>query len=171
MKKIVVFGKPAGGKSTFSKNLSVVTGIKLYHLDLIEYLKNGEKVESSKYLEAHNNIIKSDSWIIEGLGSMKSLKSRIMEADTLIYIDLSYKVAYWLVIKRFLKSLFIKPEGWPDGSSVFKGTLNGFKYLRLSPEFWTDEFVKKLEGISSNNILYRLSSIKEQNEFINEHTK
>ena len=41
MKKIAVFGKPGGGKSTLSKELAAATGIELYPLDLIEFQKNG----------------------------------------------------------------------------------------------------------------------------------
>ena len=36
MKRIAVFGKPGGGKSTLSKKISAATGLELYPLDLIE---------------------------------------------------------------------------------------------------------------------------------------
>ena len=59
MNKIAVFGKPGGGKSTLSKRLASATGIKLHALDSIEFKKNGEKIDSKIYEEAHQNILSS----------------------------------------------------------------------------------------------------------------
>ena len=169
MKKIAVFGKPGGGKSTLSKKLAAATGIELYPLDLIEYRKNGERVSHSEYSKAHEKIIHSENWIIDGLGSLDSFWSRIDAADTIVYIDLPYWVHYWWVTKRFIKGVIVKPEGWPDGSSVLKGTLASWKYLRLSPKFWTPELYKKLQEFSINKSLYRINSISELNSFVTKY--
>jgi len=95
MNKVVVFGKqPGGGKSTLSRKLATVTGIKLYALDLIEYRKNGERVSADEYSKKHADLINTDNWIIEGLGTLESFWLRIDAADTLIYVDLPYSVHY-----------------------------------------------------------------------------
>jgi len=78
---------------------------------------------------------------------LSSFNQRLDAADTLVYIDLPYLVSYWLVTKRLLKGLFIKPEGWPEGSSVLKGSLESYKTLKLCPQFWNDDFRQKLERI------------------------
>lgn len=169
MKKIAVFGKPANGKSTLSKELSVATGIKLYPLDSILYLPNGEEVDREEYEAAHESILSSDRWIVEGFGPMNSLKSfnrRLEEADTLIYIDLPYSTTYWLVLKRFLKGLFVKPEGVPEGSSVVKGTLESYKVLKLCPRFWNDDFLQRLEKLSGKKSLHVIQSLDELNSFV-----
>ena len=72
------------------------------------------------------------------MNSLDSFNSRLEEADTLIYIELPYSATYWLVTKRFLKGLVVKPEGWPDGSSILKGTLESYRVLKLCPKFWND---------------------------------
>jgi len=166
MKKVTVFGKPAGGKSTLSRDLSAATGIDLFPLDLIEYEKNGERVEKEIYRRRHTELIASDAWIIEGLGTLQSFWDRIDAADTLIYIDLPYRVHYWWVVKRFLKSPFVKPIGWPKGSSVFKGTIAGFKYLKMSPKFWTPELFERIQLRSANKTIFRITSVKELNNFV-----
>ena len=165
MNKVVVFGKPGGGKSTLSRKLSAKTGIKLYALDLIEYKKNGERVSSEEYSKKHADLIGADNWIIEGLGTLESFWLRIDAADTLIYVDLPYSVHYWWVTKRLLKSFFVKPEGWPEGSSVLKGTLASWKYLRLSPKFWTRELSEKIQYRGKGKDIYRITSVKEINNF------
>lgn len=165
MNKVVVFGKPSGGKSTLSRKLSSEMGIKLCALDLIEYKKNGERVSSEEYSKKHDELISADNWIIEGLGTLDSFWQRIDAADALIYIDLPYSVHYWWVTKRLLKSFFVKPEGWPEGSSVLKGTLAGWKYLRLSPKFWTLELFEKIQSRAKGKKIYRITSVKELNNF------
>lgn len=171
MKKIVVFGKPGSGKSTLSKSLASATEIQLHALDAIEYKKNGDRVDRVAYDEEYENILCSDSWIIDGFGPIESFNKRLDLADTLIYIELPYIVSYWLVTKRFLKGLLIKPEGWPDGSSILKGTLESYKVLRLCPKFWNNSFMQKLEEISANKSLYVIRSVAELNSFVDKNVR
>ena len=77
MKKIAVFGKPGSGKSTFSKNLALATGIKLHALDSIVYKKNADLVDRKTYDEEHGNILYSESWIIDGFGPIESFYKRL----------------------------------------------------------------------------------------------
>ncbi|WP_293268182.1 adenylate kinase [Neptunomonas sp.] len=166
MNKIAVFGKPGGGKSTLSLKLSVAKDIQLCPLDLIEYKQNGERVSLDEYSKMHTELICSDKWIIEGLGTIESFWQRIDAADTLIYVDLPYHVHYWWVTKRLLKSLFVKPEGWPEGCSVLKGTLASWKYLRLSPKFWNNELFEKIQLRANGKEIFRITSIKDINNFV-----
>lgn len=169
MKKVAIFGKPGSGKSTLSKKLAHATGIKLYALDTILYKENGKEVDRQSYTEAHESIISCEAWIIEGFGPMNSLDSfnkRLEEADTLIYIELPYLTTYWLVTKRFFKGLFVKPEGWPDGSSILKGTLESYKVLKLCPKFWNDSFLQRLEKQFANKSLHVVRSVSELNSFV-----
>ncbi|WP_027859849.1 P-loop NTPase family protein [Marinobacterium jannaschii] len=171
MKRVAVFGKPGNGKSTLSKRLASATGIPLHPLDSIVYKKNGEQVDRKIYDEEHEKLLSSERWIIDGFGPVDSFYKRLESADTLIYIDLPYLTSYWLVTKRLLKGLVVKPEGWPDGSSVIKGTLQSFKVLRLCPKFWNDSFMHRLEPISANKSLYVIRSISELDRFIDKHIK
>ncbi len=68
MKKVAVFGKPGSGKSTVSKALAVVSGLPLHQLDSIVYKPNGEFVAREEFDAAHNEILRSESWIIDGFG-------------------------------------------------------------------------------------------------------
>ena len=171
MKKIAVFGKPGSGKSTLSKNLASATGIQLHPLDSIAYKKNGDMVDRKNYDREHGKILSSDSWIIDGFGPIESFSKRLDAADTLIYIELPYIVSYWLVTKRLLKGLVVKPEGWPDGSSILKGTLESYRTLKICPHFWDNGFMKKLEEISTNKSLFVIRSISELNGFVEKNVE
>jgi adenylate kinase family enzyme len=166
MNKIAVFGKPGSGKSTFSKALANATGVPLHQLDSIVYKKNGEQVDRAEYDQAHQSILDTKRWIIDGFGPLGSFNTRLDAADTLIYIDLPYRVSYWFVTKRCLKGAFVKPEGWPEGSSVLKGTLTSYKTLRLCPQFWNDDFSKKLLERSSRQNVHIIKSVKQLNHFV-----
>ncbi|SFM22634.1 adenylate kinase [Marinobacter zhejiangensis] len=166
MRKIAVFGKPGSGKSTLSKALASATGIPLHQLDSIVYKKNGELVDRQSYDEAHGDILSSDSWIIDGFGPIDSFNQRLQAADTLVYIDLPYWTSYWFVTKRLLKGLFVKPEGWPDGSSVLKGTLESYKVLRQCPKFWNGRIIDRLDRLSAEKSVYIVSSVSELDNFV-----
>ena len=169
MKKVAVFGKPGSGKSTISKALALATGIELHQLDSIVYKANGEFVEREVFDLAHDNIINSESWIIDGFGPLGSFNTRLEAADTLVYIDLPYPISYWFVTKRMLKGLFVKPEGWPDGSSVIKGTIQSYKTLKLCPKFWNDDFRLRLELRAKEKEVYIIRSVTELNNFVHQH--
>ncbi|MEZ8312339.1 adenylate kinase [Vibrio splendidus] len=169
MKKVAVFGKPGSGKSTISKALALATGIELHQLDSIVYKANGEFVEREVFDLAHDNIINSESWIIDGFGPLGSFNTRLEAADTLVYIDLPYPISYWFVTKRMLKGLFVKPEGWPDGSSVIKGTIQSYKTLKLCPKFWNDDFRLRLELSAKEKEVHIIRSVSELNNFVRQH--
>lgn len=166
MKKVAVFGKPGSGKSTLSKQLSAATGIPLFQLDSIEYASNGERVARDIYDHQHQAILDQDSWLIDGFGPMASFQQRLAAADTLIYIDLPYPLSYWLVTKRMLKGLWTKPEGWPDGSSVIKGTLTSYKVLKMCPKFYNDAFLQRLTAMTPAKKLHVIRSLKQLNQFV-----
>ncbi|MBN1008852.1 adenylate kinase [Amphritea pacifica] len=169
MKKVAVFGKPGSGKSTLSRALASVTGIPLHPLDSMVYQKNGELVERKLFDEAHERVLSSDRWIVDGFGPLESFYKRLESADTLIYIDLPYRTSYWLVTKRLLKGLMVTPEGWPEGSSVFRGSMQSYKVLRLCPRFWNEAFMGRLETLSAEKTLYVIRSVAELNSFVPEH--
>ncbi|MEG4329003.1 hypothetical protein [Microcoleus sp. herbarium5] len=119
--KVAVLGHAGGGKSTLSKRLSDITGLPLYVLDKIKYRSGGVEVSQEEYKHAHQEILQTDRWIIDGFGCMETVWLRLDEADTLVYVDLPLYVHSWLMTKRMISGYFNPPEGWPDNSPIFKG--------------------------------------------------
>ena len=166
MKRVAVFGKPGSGKSTLSQALAAITGLPLHQLDGLYYDKKGNRVESEAFEAAHDAILSSDAWLVDGFGTLASFNKRLDAADTLIYIDLPYKTSYWLVTKRLFTGFFTRPNGWPEGSSTFKGSWQSYQTLRLCPRFWNSAFSQRLQAMSAHKSVFIIQSLSELNQFV-----
>jgi adenylate kinase family enzyme len=118
MKKVAVFGNAGGGKSTLARRLAELTRLPLHPVDTIKFRAGGGEVPHEKHLEAHAEILSRDERIIDGFGCVASAWTRFSAADTLIYIDLPLFTHYKWVTKRFMRGLFVTPEGWPENSPM-----------------------------------------------------
>lgn len=86
MKKVVVIGSPGAGKSVFSRKLGKVTGLPLYHLDMLYHNKDGTHITREELIEKLSEIFKEDKWIIDG-NYQKTLELRIQQCDTVFLLD------------------------------------------------------------------------------------
>ena len=87
MKRIIVIGCPGAGKSYFSKKLSSITGIPLYHLDLIWHKPDKTTVSRVEFDNKLSLILTFDEWIIDGNYS-RTLETRIAACDSVFLFDL-----------------------------------------------------------------------------------
>lgn len=108
MKKVVIFGMPGAGKSTWSLKLSNNTGIPVYHIDQFFFTNNWKKRPTEDFVRLKQEIMKNDSWILDGNG-LKTLELRYKEADTVILFAYPRWICYWRIVKRlFSKDPAIK---------------------------------------------------------------
>ena len=66
MKRIMVIGCPGSGKSTFSRKLHTITGIPLFHLDMMNWYADRTTVDKAVFRERLSDTIKKSEWIIDG---------------------------------------------------------------------------------------------------------
>ncbi len=91
MKKIMVIGCPGSGKSTFSRELHKITGIPLFHLDMMNWNADRTTVDKEVFRERLSDTIKKSEWIIDGnYGS--TIELRLKECDTVIFLDFPLEV-------------------------------------------------------------------------------
>ena len=91
MKKVIVIGCPGSGKSTFSKALHKITGIELFHLDMMFWNVDKTTVDKSVFIERLLKTIKLSKWIIDG-NYESTMELRMRECDTVIFLDYSLDV-------------------------------------------------------------------------------
>ena len=86
MQRVIIIGCPGSGKSTFGKKLNNVTGLPLYHLDMMYWNKDKTTVGKEIFLDRLQNVLSSHEWIIDGnYGS--TMEMRLKECDTVFFLD------------------------------------------------------------------------------------
>jgi adenylate kinase family enzyme len=118
VRKVAVFGNAGGGKSALARKLAELTRIPLYVVDMMQFRAGGVAVPHEEYLKAHEELLRSDAWIIDGFGGAKCAWERLAAADTLVYIDLPLSTHFLGVTKRLIKGLFVTPRvaRWQPGT-------------------------------------------------------
>jgi adenylate kinase family enzyme len=166
MKKIAVFGNAAGGKSTLARRVAELTRVPLYPLDTIQYKRGGGKVPHEEYLRAHADLLARDRWIIDGFGCAPSSWERFEAADTLIYIDLPLFTHYTWVAKRLVKGLFVNPEGWPEKSPIWRGSLDSYRVVGLCHRHLTPRYRQLVADAASKKQVHHLKSPADMSAFL-----
>jgi adenylate kinase family enzyme len=166
MKRVAVFGNAGAGKSTLARRLAALTRLPLYPLDLIQFKPGGGKVPHEAYLKAHADIVGRDAWIIDGFGCMASAWERFAAADTLIYIDLPLLTHYRWVTKRFVKGLFVTPEGWPEGSPMWSSTIDSYRVVWLCNRHLAPKYRQLVADAAGSKRIHHLRSPAQIRSFL-----
>lgn len=99
MKRVIVIGCPGGGKSTFAKRLSALTGLPLFHLDMLYWKPDKTTVSKAVFRERLSKVLTQDLWIIDGnYGSTMEL--RLQACDTVFFLDYPMSVCLEGVLSR-----------------------------------------------------------------------
>lgn len=127
-KRIMIFGRPGSGKSTFAVALSQYLNLPLYHLDKYFFTFNWVERPYEEFLALQQHIINQDYWIIDG-NSVRSLEMRYAHADLVIYFDRSR----WLCLFRLMKRRLSKDKTIDDRAPHCPEILR----FRLIAYMWT----------------------------------
>ncbi len=149
--RIMIFGRPGSGKSTFSLKLAQKTGISLYHLDKYFYKENWIEHEYEQFLMMQKKIVDQSQWIIDG-NALQSLDIRYSRADLCLY----FNYPRWFCIWRILKRIFKKDSEIDDRAQGCKERIswNLIKYT------WTFEYRK------NNRLINQLEQLKKRNPHV-----
>jgi adenylate kinase family enzyme len=166
MKKVAVFGNAGGGKSTLARRLSAMTGLPLHALDTLQFRAGGAKVPPEEYAQAHADILRRSEWIIDGYGCPATLWERLSAADTLVYLDLPLLRHYGWVTKRLVKGLFVNPEGWPDNSPIWRGSLQSYQVVWRCHRDLTPRYRAYIAQVADSKQVHHLKSRAEIAAFL-----
>jgi adenylate kinase family enzyme len=135
-KKIMIFGRPGSGKSTFASSLASISNLPLHHLDKHFYTEKWAKRNYEAFLNIQQDIVNSNAWIIDG-NCTSSFEMRWSQADLVLYFNFPNVICYFRVLKRFLKSNKMLDDRAPGCRETIRFSL--LKYMwgfekRVSPQ-------------------------------------
>ncbi len=147
-KRIAIVGCPGSGKTTFARILSEKVNIPVIHLDYYYHqLKYGFHNDREAWIEKVKQLVKQDSWIMDGNYS-SSFDVRFKEADSILFFDYPRRTSMYGVIKRRIqyhnKLREEMPSDWKE-----KADMNFIKYV------WN---FKKVERIKITNALDKVKN-------------
>lgn len=99
--RIIIVGNNGSGKSFLSKELSVITGLPLVHLDVEFWRPNWEMPSKDEWKKRNGELISEEKWILDGnVNHGGTMEMRFEAADLIIFLDINLFVCLAGVIKR-----------------------------------------------------------------------
>lgn len=160
-KKISIIGISGSGKSTYSRKLAKQTHLPLFHMDQLFWKDNWQAVPEQEYLQAHENLIQQDSWIIEGYID-DSMSERLRKSDLVIFLDYPGWLCAWWVFKRWLRH---RKESRPELPKEALEELKGEFLWRVLSRKERIPLMEALEIANSSNLKI-VHSPKELNKLV-----
>ncbi len=92
MKRVVILGRGASGKSTLARRLGNITGLPVIEADKIFWQPGLVPTTREQWIAMQKGIAAEDRWIIDGdLGRYDAVEVRLRAADTIILLDFSLR--------------------------------------------------------------------------------
>jgi len=101
MKRVVILGPGASGKSTLARELGEVTGLPVIELDKVFWQPGLAATPRDAWVEVQRSLVEKDAWIMDGdLGSYDAVEVRLRAADTVIFLDFTLARCAWRALRR-----------------------------------------------------------------------
>lgn len=84
--RILIVGCPGAGKSTLARRLGTLTGLPVYHLDLLWHRPDRTTVDIETFARSLDQILARDQWIIDG-NYGRTLPQRLARCDEVFFLD------------------------------------------------------------------------------------
>jgi adenylate kinase family enzyme len=101
MKRVVILGRGASGKSTFARRLGSITGLPVIELDKAFWRAGLHPTPRDQWVNLQEKLVAKDGWIMDGdLGPYDAVEVRLRAADTIIFLDFSLIRCAWRAARR-----------------------------------------------------------------------
>ena len=130
MKKVIVIGCPGSGKTTFSEKLHKITGLPLYHLDVIWHKPDKTHITRDNFDKSIAEILNTSEWIIDG-NYNRTIEIRLKHCDTVFLFDLQTEVCIEGAMNRLGKERYDLPWIEKEINPSFKQLIMEFPYKSL----------------------------------------
>jgi adenylate kinase family enzyme len=101
MRRVVILGPGASGKSTLAVRLGEILGLPVIELDKLFWRPGLIATPRDQWVILQEKLVEGDSWIMDGdLGPYDVLEVRLRAADTIIFLDFSLVRCAWRAVRR-----------------------------------------------------------------------
>jgi adenylate kinase family enzyme len=101
MKRVVIIGRGASGKSTLAVRLGEITGLPVIELDKFFWRPGLVATPRDQWVAIQERFLAEEGWIIDGdLGPYDVVEVRLRAADTILFLDFSLLRCSWRAIRR-----------------------------------------------------------------------
>lgn len=101
MKRVVVLGRGASGKSTLAARLGDLTGLPVVELDKHFWRPGLEATPHDQWADIQQELVRQPTWIMDGdLGPYDVVDIRLRAADTVIVLDFPLWLCAWRAVRR-----------------------------------------------------------------------
>lgn len=90
MKRVVIVGRGASGKSALASRLNEITGLPVIELDKLFWRPGLVPTPRDEWVALQQTLIAQEKWIMDGdLGPYDVIEVRFRAADTIVFLDFS----------------------------------------------------------------------------------
>jgi len=101
MKRVVILGRGASGKSTLARRLGEIMGLPVIELDKVFWQAGLLATPRDQWVVLQEHLVAEDGWIMDGdLGPYDAVEVRLRAADTIILLDFSLIRCAWRAVRR-----------------------------------------------------------------------
>jgi len=113
MKRVVIIGPGASGKSTLASQLGEITGLRVIELDKIFWQPCLAATTQDQWIKLQQSLVSENEWIMDGdLGPYDAIEVRLRAADTIIFLDFSIVRCAWRALSGVRASVSIFGSGF-----------------------------------------------------------
>jgi adenylate kinase family enzyme len=101
MKRVVILGRGASGKSTLARRLGEITRLPVIELDRVFWRPGLVATPRNQWVVMQQKLVTEDGWVMDGdLGPYDVVEVRLRAADTIIFLDFSLVRCAWRALRR-----------------------------------------------------------------------
>jgi adenylate kinase family enzyme len=101
MKRVVILGRGASGKTTLATLLGAIAGLPVIELDKIFWRSGLTPTPRALWIAMQKKLVARDRWILDGdLGPCDAADVRLRAADTTLLLDFSLVRCSWRALCR-----------------------------------------------------------------------
>jgi adenylate kinase family enzyme len=101
LKRVLIIGPGASGKSTLARQLAEITGLPVIELDKVFWRPGLVETPRDEWVVLLQKLVGEAEWIMDGdLGPYDAIEVRLRAADSVIFLDFSLVRCAWRALRR-----------------------------------------------------------------------